>query len=93
MKIVVRFYGSFRELFGNDENALDLPDGASIQDLLQLLCISDEQRQGMYDDSGRLRYYVNIVLKNGRKVQLVEEQKAELQDGDVVSIFPAIGGG
>ncbi len=93
MKIGVKFYAGFRELFGDREKDLELPDGANIQDLLDLLCDSDEQRQEIYDDSGRLRNYVNIMLKNGRKVRFLEEPKAELQDGDVVSIFPPIGGG
>lgn len=93
MKIEVKFYAGFRELFGGREKEVELADGSNIQNLLDLLCNSHEQRQKIYDDAGGLRHHVNIMLKSGRKVRFLRELKAELQDGDVVSIFPSICGG
>jgi len=92
MKVRVRFFATFRELFGGGEKEVELEDGSTIQELLNLLCDSRQRRRGMSDRSDKLRPYIKI-LKNGRSIQFLGGIHTELDDGDVVAIFPPVGGG
>ena len=92
MKIGVKFYAGFRELFGDREKDLELPDGANIQDLLDLLCDSDERRQRILDPSGEVRSRV-VILKNGKQIQSLDGVQTSLEAGDTIAMFPPLGGG
>jgi molybdopterin converting factor small subunit len=106
MKVKVKFFATFREVFGA-EKEIELESGSTIQDLLNVLCDSRRCRQKIFDRSGKLKPYIKI-LKNGRNIPLFEDTRielegkriqflggihTELEDGDVVAIFPPVGGG
>lgn len=93
LKVKVKFYAEFRELFGDKEKEVELPDRTDIEGLLGLLCDSDEQRHKIFDDSDILRNYVNIILKNDRNIRSIRDAKTELRDGDSIIIFPSISAG
>ena len=92
MKVRVKFFAAFREIFGAEEREIELDSGASVQDLLRILCDSGRCREKMLDETGRLRRDVKM-LKKGKHIQLVDETHSELEDGDVITVFPAMFGG
>ena len=92
MKIKVKFYATLKELFGAEVKEVELKDGSHIQDLLNLLCNSRQRSQGIFDQSGNISCYIKI-LKNGRYIEFLDGVHTELGEGDVVDMFPPMGGG
>ena len=92
MKIKVSFFLTFRELFDGKEREIELDEGANIRDLLNLLCDSPRHREKILDDFGEVRPHIK-VLKNGRHIQFLGGMHTELREGDMVTMFPPIGGG
>jgi molybdopterin converting factor small subunit len=84
MRITVKLFASLREKLPDSPNGVTetvLPDGASIQDLLEAFEIEDKMAQ--------------MLLVNGQQAPRRREQRTRrpLEDGDVVSIFPPVAGG
>ena len=89
MRINVRAFASFREILGR-EILLDLQEGSTVQDLLQVLAAGDEKfREAAFDGSGAVRDYV-LLMKNKKRIDSPHE---ELSPGDEVAIFPPVAGG
>ena len=74
--------------------AVSLPDKSSVLDLLHALVgrYSVEFGDYIFTDDDRLSRYV-VIIKNGRGVGILDGLGTLLQDGDSVSIMPAVGGG
>jgi len=67
--------------------------GNNISELLESLeqsCPGIKAR--LCDDQGELRRFVNFYVNN-EDIRFLEGQQTSLQDGDEVSIIPAIAGG
>ena len=92
MKVKVKLFATFKDLFGAEVKEIELDDGPNIEGLLNLLCGLGRCRQEIFDESGELRPYVKI-LKNGRHIQFLGGVHTELEDGDVITMFPPVGGG
>ena len=92
MKVKVKFFAAFRELFGSEEKEIELESGANIQDLLAVLCDSPKCRQRIFDEAGKLRRDVKM-LKKGQHIQFLDGVHTELEDGDVIAMFPPMLGG
>jgi molybdopterin converting factor small subunit len=52
----------------------------------------DDFRDRLFDGSGRPRRFINIYV-NGRDYRFLDKLDTVLQDGDVVSLLPAVSGG
>ena len=89
MKIKVKFFASFRELF--QEGEVELPNGSTMRDLLNFLCDSSKRREGIFDGN-ELKPYLSI-LKNGQHIFHLNGLETKLDDGDTVAMFPPVGGG
>jgi molybdopterin synthase sulfur carrier subunit len=78
--------------FTNNQATLDC-DGSTISDLLEAL---DQQCPGikkrLCDDAGELRRFVNFYV-NSEDIRFLEGKQTTLNDGDEVSIVPAVAGG
>ncbi len=68
-------------------------DGSTVQEMLDSLethCPGIKAR--ICDDQGNLRRFVNFYV-NSEDIRFLDGQSTALQDGDEVSIIPAIAGG
>jgi MoaD family protein len=81
MKVRVQFYSQLRDLTGVQELDLDLPDKATVNDLLEKL----------YREKPALRSRDKSILI-GAGVEFVD-RKHELKPGDEISIMPPVQGG
>ena len=85
MMIKVKAFARFREAFGNARSVE--PDGKpAAVDMLTGLCVPHGSHDLIFDESGRIRKYVNILV-NGRHTQ------TKFADGDEVAVFPPVAGG
>ncbi|MDW7761788.1 MAG: MoaD/ThiS family protein [Acidobacteriota bacterium] len=89
--VKVRFFAYFRELFGASELTTELPDGAAVGDLLENLCDSPVRKREFYSER-LLRSHI-VVMINGRPIDPRRGLEELLHDGDVVAVFPFLGGG
>ncbi len=68
-------------------------EATSVADLLESLEQSCPGIKGrLCDDQGELRRFVNFYVNN-EDIRFLEGKSTSLQDGDEVSIIPAIAGG
>ena len=92
MKVRVKFFATFKELFGCEAKEVELENESNIQGLLNLICDSSQCRQKIFDPSGEIRRDVKI-LKKGSNVQFADGVQTRLKDGDVIIMFPSLFGG
>ena len=92
MKVKVKFYADFKKLF-DVEREVELGDQARIQDLLNKLCDTDERRQEILDNSGKVKPSVMVLLRRGQRSDVVDKEHTELKDGDLVMVLRTVFGG
>lgn len=91
MKVKIRPWGVFQELIGERELEVSLGERANVGDLLdELVKRYGPKFEGeLFEPSSRqVKPYIKVLL-NGHGTEL----KAKLKDGDVIAIFPPVGGG
>jgi len=91
LRIKVKFYASFREVFHTKEVNIQVENGTNIRKLLALLCDSPQRLEELFDNN-KLKPFI-IVLKNGRHIQHLNGLETDLEEGDNIAIFPPIAGG
>lgn len=78
--------------FTNDEASADL-EASSVDGLIEAL---DARYPGikarLCDDKGKLRRFLNVYV-NSEDIRFLDHQATALNDGDEVSIVPAVAGG
>lgn len=92
IRIRVKFFGPFRDLFGGREREVDLPSDIRLQGLLRRLSDTPEREKQLFADSGDVHPYV-VVMKNATPVHGQDGMECLLQDGDTIAVFPFLGGG
>jgi molybdopterin synthase sulfur carrier subunit len=90
----VNFYATLRQIVGQKTIDFDIPPACTIGFLIQQMVSSfPDLRPALVDAEGQLRGHVHVFV-NGRDVPYLENQMdTVLKEGDVVSVFPAVGGG
>jgi sulfur-carrier protein len=92
MKIMIRTFARFREIFG-DERTIDLPEGSTIATLLTMLgdeCC--EAGEALFSEDGGLKRYV-ILMRNRHRMRRDEIEALALSEGDEIAILPPVAGG
>ena len=91
MGVTVRIPGPLRRVT-NGESEVDI-EASSVQETIDLL---DAKYSGikerLCDESGDLRYFVNVYL-NGEDVRFLQGLDTAIKTGDELSIVPAVAGG
>jgi len=91
LKVTVRFFAYFRDLFKGRVEQIELQSGSSMGDLLNLLCDSPRRREQIFD-GGEIKPHM-LVLKNGRHIRHLGGLETKLDEGDAIVIIPPVGGG
>ena len=93
MKINLKLFGRFIQIFKMDEKEISLQAGGTVMDLLNSLCKTDAQRDSLFVTTDRnLRPNVTI-RKNGRFIIHLNWLDTALEEGDRVEILTLHGGG
>jgi sulfur-carrier protein len=90
----VNFYATLRDIVGGKTVDVLLPEGSTVNTFLNRLCKSyPDLKREILDENGELYQHVHIIL-NGRDVPYLEDElETIIQPDDIISIFPAVGGG
>jgi molybdopterin synthase sulfur carrier subunit len=91
MIIKTKFFAYFRNLFGGRERDMDLGDGRTVRDALEILCESPERRAEIFAGTDLKPHLVLMV--NGVHIQSLQGLETELAAGDTLAVFPFLGGG
>ena len=81
MHITIRFFASLRDATGTTQSTLDIPEGATIGDLVNRLLVDYPALEG---HQSSWHFAVN---------QTHADQDTPLGPGDQVAIFPYVAGG
>ena len=82
MKIRVKFFASHREIVGKAEEELQIAGNAKVKDIMDRLVSKHPKLGGSIRRNSIYSLNQNIV-----------DEDATLRDGDVLAIFPPVGGG
>ncbi len=89
----VRFYADLRSLVGG--SAVDVPAGQADTAgavMRHLAAAYPGLKEKLWNRDGAWTGYVTVLV-NGRHIQYLQGLETPLKPGDVVSMFPPIGGG
>jgi len=92
--MIVKFYATLRNIVG--EKAVDIPveHGVTAKELLDAIIAKfPALERELFQEDGRLYGHVHMFI-NGRDVQFYDEKlDVKIKPEDVITIFPAVGGG
>ncbi|PKB67390.1 MAG: molybdopterin synthase sulfur carrier subunit [SAR202 cluster bacterium Io17-Chloro-G3] len=91
MAVVVRIPGPLRKL-SNGDSQTEVEEGTLRQTIELLETRYPGIKERLVDESGDLRYFVNVYL-NGEDVRFLQDMDTTTSAGDELSIVPAVAGG
>lgn len=94
MQILFQFEAQLRQIAGTGERSLEITDGTSLADALDLAVPNEEQalRERILNTDGELQPSVMLFV-NDAPVTSAAASELSLTDGDRVLLLPPISGG
>ncbi|MEM3550477.1 MAG: MoaD family protein [Candidatus Bathyarchaeia archaeon] len=94
ISVTVRAVFQLKQILGAKETIVQLKENATIDDLIQHLIEKSGRKfeDAIKNPDGSIASTITILL-NGRRIDFLEGTKTKLEDGDVVSFIPPVGGG
>lgn len=95
MRVTVKFFTTLREITGKKEEAVELPESATLNDLLKKLSQKHGSAFSNYIyGKGIKRVDPSLqFLINGISASTLQDVGTKLKNGDIVAIIPPVGGG
>lgn len=91
MAVEVRIPAVFRKHVGGEKAVAS--NGGTVKDVLDKMGVTYPQlREELFGESGDLHRFVNVYL-NDEDVRFLDGLDTKVDEGDVVSILPAVAGG
>jgi len=92
--VKVSFYATIRAIVGAKTLEIDLPEGSSIQELLdRLIERCPPLAEKLLDPDGKLSRSIQVFVDGRSASHLPDGLETKLRDDQAVDIFPAVGGG
>lgn len=91
-KVMVKFFTTLRELAGEKQTEVR---GDTVAEIIEKVVekYGSKFRDSLFDkETGRIKPFYNILI-NGIRLSPREGLDREVKDGDVIAIFPPVGGG
>jgi len=94
LKITVKFFTTLREITGKKEDEIQPSRVITLKELLTQLSKKYGKQfvDYLYDEKGKVRTHIQILI-NGRGINALQGLETKLKEGDVIAIFPPVGGG
>lgn len=89
--VKVKFFAYFREVFAARDKDMNLPSGSTLRSLLETLADTPARRAEIFAGS-ELKPHI-VIMINGAAYPSSTGLDTPLASGDVVAVFPLMGGG
>lgn len=93
MKVNVKFFPRFKEVFQMSEGKISLNTGANVRELLNVLCDTEERSRKIFDSDNRALRPNVVIRKNGRFIVHLNWLDTALEENDVIEILTFVSGG
>jgi len=92
--VQVKYYATLRDVAGVKSETFELPAEASLHDLETVLVAAHPVFIGvMFNGDREIFHHIHFFINNQSVVMSENDPEIRLQDGDTISIFPAVEGG
>jgi molybdopterin synthase sulfur carrier subunit len=91
MIVKAKLFAYFRDVFSGRERDLDISDGRTVRDALDVLCDSPGRRTEIFTGTDLKPHLV--IMVNGIHIQSLQGLETKLRAGDTLAVFPFLGGG
>ena len=90
----VNLFATLRQLAGHKTVHFDLPEGATVRELLgQVVDRYPAMREELFNEGGELLGHVHVFINGRDAPHLDKALETPLTANDEVDLFPAVGGG